>query len=256
MPIGPARMPFFDHIAELRKRLTIVAAVLVVATVLLYFFTDQIFNFLMAPVEGVIAGGKPIAIDVLGPMTMRFGLALWSAVVICSPIIAWQTLAFFLPAMRPKERKWLLPTLAAMVLLFVGGAVFCYLVILGPSFKWLAGQAGTIVRFTPTGGDMVTVVEFFLLGFGIAFQTPVVVFYLVYFGVIPYKVLRENWRFVYVAIVVISALITPDWSPVSMLALSGAMVVLYEVSLALVRVVLAKRIKRREAEVDALLEEE
>lgn len=239
-------MPFLKHVGELRRRLTLIFGVLIAATVALYLFTDPIFTFLLKPVASVLEGGKPIAIDVLGPMTMRFSLAFWSAVVVCSPLVIWQTMAFFLPAMRPKERKWVLPTFFTMLLLFVIGAVFCYTMILAPSFDWLAGQAGSIIKFTPTAGDMVTVVEFFLLGFGIAFQTPVVVFYLVYFGVVPYKVLRENWRFVYVAIVVIAALITPDWSPVSMGALSIAMVILYEMSLALVRIVLAKRIKARE----------
>jgi sec-independent protein translocase protein TatC len=94
---------------------------------------------------------------------------------------------------------------------------------------------------------MVTVTEFFLLGFGIAFQTPVVVFYLVYFGVVPYATLRKNWRIVYVSTFVIAAGITPDWSPVSMMALGLSMIVLYEMSLALVRVVLARRIKARDA---------
>jgi sec-independent protein translocase protein TatC len=246
-------MPFLRHIAELRRRLVVVFSAVVVFAVVLYFFTDQIFSFLMRPVESVLAGGKPIAIDVLSPMTMRFGLAFWSAVVLCSPIIIWQVLAFFLPALRPKERKWFVPTVLAVLALFVMGAAFCYYVILGPSFVWLAGQAGDIMAFTPTAQNMVGVVEFFLLGFGVAFQTPVIVFYLVYFGVIPYKVLRANWRFVYLGATIAAAMITPDWSPVSMAALAGAIIVLYEISMALVRVVLRKRIKA--GETTALAEE-
>src|SRR5450759_3129505 len=129
MPIGPARMPFLKHIGELRRRLTLVFGVLITVMIVLYFFTSQIFEFLMRPVAFVLPGGKPIAIDVLGPMTMRFSLALWSAVVVCSPLIIWHTRAFFLPAMRPKERKWILPTLFSAIVLFVFGAVFCYLII-------------------------------------------------------------------------------------------------------------------------------
>ena len=243
-------MPFLEHIGELRKRVTIVLAVLAVAVVGLYFVTKPIYLFLMRPVWPILAGGKPIAIGVLDPMTVRFGLAFWSAVVLTSPIILWQALAFFLPALRPKERKWVLPTFAAMVALFAAGVVFCYGIILGPSFAWLAAQTDGIMSFMPQAGDMLTVVEFFLLGFGIAFQTPVVVFYLVYFGVVPYATLRKNWRVVYVTTFVLAAAITPDWSPVSMISLALAMIVLYEISLATVRVVLAKRIKARAAELD------
>jgi sec-independent protein translocase protein TatC len=247
MPIGPAKMPLLSHLGELRKRLTIIFAVVSVATVVAYFFTDPVYTFLLAPVWPILNGSKPIAIGVLDPMTVRFGLAFWTAIVASSPILMWQVGAFFLPALRPKERRWLVPTVASAVVLFVVGAIFCYEIILAASFAWLAGQSGDIMAFTPQAGDMLTVVEFFLLGFGIAFQTPIIVFYLVFFGVVPYKTLRKNWRIVYVSAFVIAAGITPDWSPVSMLALAFAMLILYEISLALVRVVLSKRIKAREA---------
>lgn len=240
-------MPFLDHVGELRKRLTIVAAVLAVLTIAGYFFTEPIFTFLIAPVAPYLGAGKPLALGFLDAMTLRFGLSFWASIVVSSPLIVWQIAAFFLPALRESERRWVVPTVIAIAGLFILGVVFCYTVILGPAALWLSAQAGTIIDLRPTAQDTLTVVEFLLLGFGIAFQTPVVVFYLVYFGVVPYKVLRENWRFVYVGIVVISSAITPDWSPVTMGALTIAMIILYEISLLLVRVMLRKRIKAREA---------
>jgi sec-independent protein translocase protein TatC len=247
MPIGPGKMPLLGHIGELRKRLTIILIVLSVGTVVMYFFTDPIYRFLLAPVWPILEGAKPIAIGVLDPMTVRFGLSFWAAIVVTSPILIWQVGGFFLPALRQQERKWVVPTFLVAVLLFIAGAAFCYEIILAASFEWLAGQSGDIMAFTPQAGDMLTVVEFFLLGFGVAFQTPIIVFYLVFFGVVPYKTLRTNWRIVYVSTFIIAAGITPDWSPVSMLSLAGAMIVLYEISLALVRIVLSKRIKAKEA---------
>lgn len=246
MPIGPAKMPLLQHLDELRKRLFVVFGVLSVATIGLYFVTDQIFSLLLAPVIPILKGGKFVTLGVLDPMTVRFGLSFWSAIVVCSPLIIWEVMAFFLPALRPKERKWFIPTFVAAVVLFLAGAAFCYELILGASFSWLASQSGDIMGFMPQAGDALTVVEFFLIGFGLAFQTPIIVFYLVYFNVIPYKKLRQNWRIVYVSTFIIAAGITPDWSPVSMLSLAAAMIVLYEISLALVRVVLARRIRARE----------
>lgn len=247
MPIGPGKMPLLRHIGELRKRITVIFAALSVGTAVMYFFTDPIYRFLLAPVWPILQGAKPIAIGVLDPMTVRFGLAFWSAIVVTSPVLIWQVGGFFLPALRQKERTWLLPTFFIAIVLFVAGAAFCYSIILAASFEWLAGQSGDIMAFTPQAGDMLTVVEFFLLGFGIAFQTPIIVFYLVFFGVVPYKTLRQNWRIVYVSTFIIAAAITPDWSPVSMFSLAFAMIVLYEVSLALVRIVLSKRIKAKAA---------
>jgi sec-independent protein translocase protein TatC len=248
MPIGPAKMPLMEHLGELRKRLFVVLVVVGLGAVVLYFFTEPVFTFLIAPVKQYLGNGNPLALGLLDPMTVRFGLAFWTAIVISSPLIIWQTAAFFMPALKENERRWVIPTVLAISGLFILGVAFCYLVILGPAAQWLSSQAGSIIKLTPTAQDTLTVVEFLLLGFGIAFQTPVVVFYLVYFGIVPYKVLRENWRFVYVGIVMISSAITPDWSPVTMGALSVAMIVLYEISLILVRFMLAKRIRAREAE--------
>lgn len=250
MPIGPAKMPFLKHVGELRRRLTVVVIALSISAVTLYFFTEPIILFLLKPVWPVLQGSKPIAIGVLDAMTARFSVSLWSSVVLTSPLIIWQVLAFLLPAMRPKERRWILPTFAAMVTLFLAGVAFCYLIILAPSFTWLAEQTGGVMEFMPQAKDMIAVTEFFLLGFGIAFQTPVVVFYLVFFGVVPYDKLRQNWRIVYVTTFVLAAAITPDWSPVSMLALAFSMIGLYEISLVLVRIVLARRIKARAAEAE------
>ena len=247
MPIGPSRMPFLKHLDELRKRLFVLVIVLSIAVVVLYFFTEPIYRFVLAPVWPVLKGSNPIAIGVLDPMTVKFGLALWSAVVVCSPLIVWELMAFLLPALKPKERKWVLPTFLAMVVLFAAGVALCYTVILPASFVWLAEQAGSVMTFMPTAGDMLAVVEFFLLGFGVAFQTPIIVFYLVFFGVIPYAKLRANWRIIYVTIVILAAMITPDWSPVSMGALSVSMIALYELSMLACRVMLARRIKAQNA---------
>jgi len=240
-------MPFMGHIGELRKRLTIIVVVLSVTTVAMYFFADPIYAFLIAPVKNALGDRPVIALRVLDPMMVRFKVAIWAGVIIASPVLIWQVLSFFLPALKPKEQKWFMATFVSALVLFVAGAAFCYTVILPPSFAWLVDQSGSIMEFQAVATDLVTVVSYFILGFGVAFQTPVIVFYLVYFGVVPYATLRKNWRVVWVAVVVAAAMITPDWSPVSMGALAGAMLGLYELSMLLVRVVLRKKIEAQKA---------
>jgi len=235
-------MPFLSHLAELRQRLAILVGVLLVVALGLYFFTDPIWKVLTGPVVFLLPGGKGTTLSPLEAMTLKFKIAIWSSVLVCSPLVIWQTFAFFLPALKPKERRWFVPTFVAAVILFMGGVTFCYQVVLHTSVSWLAAQNGQIFTLLPRAQDVLTVVTFFLVGFGIAFETPIVVFYLVYFGVIQYEKLRKNWRVVYVAIAIIAAMITPDWSPISMGALAIAMVVLYELSMATVRVVLARKI--------------
>lgn len=256
MPIAPKRMPFFGHIAELRRRLTVIIAVLAVAAVALYFFSDPIFNWLIAPVRDALGDRDITSLRVFDPMMVRFKVALWAALVLTSPITIWQTLSFFLPALKPKEQKWFLGTFMAALLLFLGGVAMCYYMILPASFDWLIGQAGSMMDFQAQATDLITVISYFLLGFGVAFQTPVIVFYLTYFGIVPYAKLRQNWRVIWVVIVIAASMITPDWSPVSMGALSAAMIILYEASMLLVRVLMSKRIAAQRAELGDLYDED
>ena len=246
MPITPKRMPFMGHLNELRKRLTVVAIVLSILTLAGYLFSDEIFMLLVAPMRPVIGDQSAYVFDILEAMSNRFRLGLFGAVVVGSPIISYEALAFFLPALKPKERRWFMWTFVASVVLFLAGVAFCYFFILEPSTLWLVEQSGETFELLLRAQSAMTFAMWFLAGFGLAFEVPVVVFYLVYFRVVPYAVLRKNWRVVWVIIVVVASMITPDWNPWSMLALSGAMVALFEVSMLLVRVMLARKIKAQQ----------
>jgi sec-independent protein translocase protein TatC len=243
MPISPKRMPIMAHLAELRKRLTVVVAVVGVLSIVGYFFADRIFVILTYPMRPYIGDVGAYVFDIMEAMANRFRLGMFAALVVGSPIILYEVLAFFLPALKPKERKWFTWTFVAGVILFIAGVAFSYVFILGRSTEWLVAQSGDTFELLLRAQSAMSFAMWFLAGFGIAFEVPVVVFYLVYFRVVPYATLRKNWRTVWVAIVVIASMITPDWNPWSMLALSGTMIVLFEGSMALVRVLLARKIK-------------
>jgi sec-independent protein translocase protein TatC len=256
MPVGPARMPLFDHLGELRMRLVRIIACLAIAVVVFYMATPIMGQFLLLPIADFLpqdaSGFASLqAIDPFEAFGTRFKISIWASVVACSPIILWQILAFFLPALKPSERKWFIPTFAAAVGLFIFGTVFCYLVILNPAFEWLTDQASGLGTVAPRMSSYIDMIIKFELGFGVAFELPLVVFYLVIFDVIPYKKLRNSWRTVYVVLMVISAMATPDASPVTMLLMFAALIVLYEGSLLIARIVLSKRIKKQNEELDA-----
>lgn len=245
MPVGPARMPLFDHLGELRMRLVRIVVCLAIAAIVFYMATPTISDFLKMPIAEFV--GDWAAFDPFEAFAVRFKIAIWTAVVACMPVIIWQILAFFLPALKPSERKWFVPTFAAAVALFVFGTVFCYLIILNPAFEWLTDQAAGFADIVPRASTYIDIIIKFELGFGFAFELPLIVFYLVIFDVVPYKKLRNSWRTVYVALMVISAITTPDASPITMLLMFGALVALYEISLLVSRLVLGKRIKEQTA---------
>ena len=249
-------MPLFDHLGELRMRLVRIIACLAVAVVVFYMASNTVAQFLIQPIGDFFPkgpDGMPLltAIDPFESFSVRFKIAFFSGIVATSPVIIWQILAFFLPALKPSERKWFVPTFAAAVALFIFGAVFCYLIILNPAFEWLTDQASGFAQILPRASSYIDIIIKFELGFGFAFELPLVVFYLVVFNVVPYKKLRASWRVVYVGLMVFSAVVTPDASPVTMLLMFAALIGLYEGSLLISRLVLGKRIKKQNEELEA-----
>lgn len=247
MPIGPARMSLMEHLGELRMRLVRIVACLFIAAVVFYMATPTMGNFLIMPIQQYLPSDL-VALDPFEAFSVRFFISLWAAAVATSPVILWQLLAFFLPALKPKERRWFIPTFIIAVVLFIIGTVFCYCVILNAAFQWLTDQAMGIGVIEPRMSSYIDIIIKFELAFGFAFELPLVIFYLVIFDIIPYKKLRSSWRIVYVVLMVLCAVVTPDASPITMLLMFAAIIVLYEASLFMARIVLARRIKKQNAE--------
>lgn len=251
MPIGPARMSLMEHLGELRMRLVRIVVVLLVACIIFYLATPTIAQFLLMPVadylpktdDGLVALNVFGAFDAFG---LRFQISFWASIVATAPFVLWQILAFFLPALKPKERKWFVPTFIAGVALFILGTIFCYLIILPPAFEWLTDQASGFATILPEASKWIDIIIKFEIGFGFGFELPLVVFYLVMFNIVPYDKLRKSWRYIYVGLLIFAAMVTPDASPVTMGLMFAALVLLYELSLLVARIALRKRKKAQE----------
>ena len=240
MPVGPARMPLLDHLGELRRRLTIIIVSVIIGTAVFYFATPTIIDLLTDPIAPFV-GGKFYIMSSLGGFSLRFSIALKTAAVVCVPMILWQILAFFLPALKPKERRWVVPTLFLATALFFIGAIFCYLFIVPSAFEWLIGETNTIATAFADLENYLNTEVLLMIGFGVAFELPLVVFYLAVFHIVPYATFRGAWRYIYVAMAVVAATVTPDASPVTMLFMYAVLLSLYEVSLLVTRFVIVAR---------------
>ncbi len=235
-------MPFLAHLDELRRRLAVIVMVIFVGSLGLYAWSDQLYNIFMSPILPIFGDIPLVTLNPFETFTLRFRVAFYATLVLGSPIIIWQILAFFLPALKPREQRWVMPTFAAMVVLFGLGVWFCHAVVLHTAFQWMADQAWESVAIMPNASTYFQGAVLLVLGFGLGFQLPVVVFYLVIFNIIPYAKLRANWRIAYIALLVVASVATPDWSPVTMGLMFVALLALYELSLGLARVLLARRI--------------
>ena len=235
-------MPLFDHLAELRRRITIMVVSIVAAAIVVYMATPTLIDIMLDPIKSVLPEGSSLTVlSALGGFTIRFKVSLFFGAIMCTPIILWQILGFFLPALNEKERRWVLPTMSAMVALFFLGMVFCYLFIQKTAFGWLIDQITEFATATINAEDYLSIMLLLEVGFGIAFQLPLIIFYLSILHVVPYRSFRTNWRYVYVGLLVICAVVTPDASPITMILMYAVMLALYEISLAIARRVIMLR---------------
>lgn len=235
-------MPLLDHLGELRRRMTIVIVSVLTTAVIIYFATPTLIDMMMDPIRSALPEGARLTVlTALGGFTVRFKVAIFFGIIVSTPIIIWEAMGFFLPALHENERKWVVPTVAAMVVLFFLGMVFCYIVVQKAAFGWLLNQTLDFADVVANAEDFLNIMMLLEVGFGIAFELPLVIFYLSVLHIVPYKTLREQWRFIYVGLLTLSATVTPDASPVTMILMFAALIGLYEIALAIARQVVMAR---------------
>ena len=230
-------MPILEHLEDLRRRIVFAVLGLLVTFSVGLSQEDLLLRWLLKP-----AGlNNLVALTVLEPLLVKFKLAFILGLVAAFPWLLLQALLFVGPALSARESRYILPITGASLVLSVLGVLFGYYAIMPISTKWLIDQAGTMMTLQITALSYVSYAVWFLAASAITFQTPLVVLALVGMGVISSARLRQEWRYVYAAITILAAVITPDWSPVSMLLVAAAMVALYELSLLMVRAILPGR---------------
>jgi sec-independent protein translocase protein TatC len=280
--IEASRAPLLSHLIELRTRLIICVAALVVGFGVCFAFAEPIYIFLLKPFElaGSIlaaqkAAGKAhglfdadLFLTLVGlksapeaaqnlrlvftaPLEFFFTkikLAGFGAVVLTFPILAWQLYRFVAPGLYRKERRAFLPFLMASPVLFLLGASLVYFLIL-PFVLWfsltqqIVGAGNVTVELLPKVSDYLTLVTTLLLAFGLCFQLPVVLSLLGLAGIVTSKQLATVRRYAIVGVFVVAAIVTPP-DMISQLTLAIPLVLLYEVSIWCVWLI--ERRRRRE----------
>ncbi|MCL2402663.1 MAG: twin-arginine translocase subunit TatC [Coriobacteriia bacterium] len=242
----PKSLPFFAHFNELRKRLTNYVIVLVVLS--FFFYWEPAHMVIMDIFFKDVLPHLPDGFALMGmfdAMTFRFTVGLYGALIVTSPLLLYHIFAFFAPAMKGRERKWVLPTVLAAGGLFVTGVVFAYFLIMPMTIEFLLSQHTAYTYEVPRGQDWLSGVALVLLAFGISFELPLVIFAFIGLGIIGYPTIRESWRVAYISLFIFAAVITPDRGPVTTLALGLSLIVLYESGLLASRLFLAERIDQQ-----------
>lgn len=224
-------MSFFDHLDELRKRLIWIAITVVICAAISWVFVGDILQLLQDPLPPKVElyFGTPMA-----AFMAKIKLSLYSGVILALPMILFQVLSFLVPALSKKERRIAYMVLASGGILALTGIVSGYIYIFPIGINWLVLQ-GLDVGINPILmiDTYVSFAALFLMGLGIAAETPLILLAAIRFGLVTREQLKKNWRIVYIVILLAAAIITPDWSPVTMAAVAVPMAVLYHGTLLL-----------------------
>ncbi len=223
------RMTFLEHLDELRRRILYSLVSVLVAFVGAWTFREEIYGFLSAPIKQVVE--RLVVIAPTEPFTIYLKVSFAAAIFFAVPFLLLQVWLFVAPGLYRREKRFALPFLIASTVLFVLGGAFAYYVVLPPALTFLLMEFGR--EFQP----MITAMEFFdfvlliVVGMGAIFQLPVLVAFLSIFGLVTPGFLWRNFRYAFLLITIIAALVSPTTDPFNLFLWSGPMVILYTVSI-------------------------
>ncbi len=231
-------LSFMEHLNELRRRLVFSAVALTVATIVAFFFYSDILELLSRPYRE--ATGLDLAVfQPTEAFTLALRISLFAGVVIASPFLIYQLWAFISPALTQQEKKYVIPSSAALGILFMAGVVGGFFA-LPLTLDVLLGFGQDLLQPTIGAEYYLRFAMRFLLAFGIALEFPVFLFAGAAIGFLTSDQLK-SWRRYAVAIILVgAALLTPGGDPVTLLLLATPMYVLYEVTILAIKLILKK----------------
>jgi sec-independent protein translocase protein TatC len=242
-------MTLIEHLSELRSRLIkSLVAVLVGATVM-WFFYNPAFRWLSEQLQRTCSADQQCAIIQTNPLqgfSTRMTFSGYGGVVLAMPVILWQVWRFIMPGLYPKERRLAWPFTISAVLLFVMGAAVS-LWTLPKALDFLIGVGGSNFAqfYTPDGYVSFTVKM--MVAFGVGFEFPILLVFLQLANVVTPKQLSKWRRHAIVIIVVVVAVLTPSGDPISLTALALPMVIFYEGSILIGKLIYRRRRKLAQA---------
>lgn len=235
---GDSEMTLVDHLAELRRRIITVLAALFLGVLVGFYFSQQLVEYLM------IIPGQLVYLYPGEAFFVHLKIALVTGIVLAFPVIIYQILRFILPGLKNSEKKVLFLGLPFAMVLFIVGVVFAYKVILPLAYSFFMGFGTDSLEPLISIGSYVSFVLGIVLPFGIVFQLPLIVLLLTSIGILSPEVLARYRKPIVLVIFILSAFLTPP-DVISQTLMAGPMLLLYEFSIILSKLVFWNKHKGR-----------
>ena len=239
-----AKLTFWDHLRELRKRILLSLYGLLVGMIAVGSFVEPLVDQLMKPVMKALPPGsqKLVYTSAIEPMMVYIKVAIYGGVFVVAPWILYQLWQFIAPGLYKKEKRVVVPFLFWGTLLFYGGAAFCYWLVMPAAFPAMLAIASD-ASMTPmlSISEQLGLVMAMLLGFGVVFEVPVIIAFLAMVGLVTAEFLSKYRRHAIVVNTLIAAVITPTGDPFNLALMAVPMCLFYEVGIILARILGKKK---------------
>jgi sec-independent protein translocase protein TatC len=226
------RMTFLEHLDELRTRLIRSLAALIIGFLVGLALVHQwIFAFIMEPLTNVLGeGGSLIYTVPTETLFLQLKMGALVGLILALPILMWQAWGFVAPGLYSHEKRMAIPFVVMTTVCFVGGALFSHYIAFPVVWEFFAGYTTDYLTFLPDVQAAFSLYVRLLLGLGVVFELPAVVFFLARIGLVTPRFLRRNFKYAVLVILVMAAIVTPP-DPVSQMIVALPMIALYGVSI-------------------------
>lgn len=221
-------MTLQEHLEEFRDRIIKMLIAIVPAFIIGWIFHGRVLSDIRDKSQAI--EGLQI-LDAVSPITLSFQISLYIAISISIPVIFYQFIAFLMPGMTRKEVKFLFMSLPFVTLMFITGAWFGYFVAAPRALEFLSGWNSEFLKWEITAQNAVSFFLRLVIGIGIGFQLPIVVFVLTKLGIVKVAQLRQWRKYAYLILLVAAAIITPTPDPLNMFVVAIPLIFLYEMGI-------------------------
>ena len=250
-----SRQPLTQHLTELRKRILISVVCIFLAFFVLFNFSEKLFDILMLPLKSEIRldftspylhfkEKAPVPLVFLAPAEafwMHMKVSFVAAFVFALPVIFLQIWKFISPGLLSKEKKYVTPFLLGSTLLFIVGALFCFVIILPFAMTFLLGYKTESLTPMISVGSYIDFCLKFILAFGAIFELPVVIIFLTKFGIVSPETLAKKRKYAVLFSFIAAAILTPTPDAFNQVLMAVPIIVLYEVGIILSKIMFRKK---------------
>ena len=228
------KMSFLEHLDELRKRLIYIVYSLVAGCAIAAIFIQKIFDFIMRPMQKVLPGGGYLQYTSGSePFMLWIKIGFLAGIFIASPLILWQVWKFIAPGLYTHEKKFAIPFVVLSTSFFVAGGLFAHYVAFPVTWQFFAGFATDYMKFVPKIDEAFSLYTKMILGSGLIFEMPTLVLFLARMGVVSGRMMVKYFKYAFLAIFIIAAVISPGTDMMSQLVMAVPMLGLYIISIAI-----------------------